>query len=212
MTSSMSAKPTPEHLIDVHRRLLDNDAAAPAELAELVIEPLALELMRGPKRPRDEAFAVDAATDAVLECAKDPRSFDPSRLPLWSFLRMAARRDLANRILKERRHAGLVRRYADVALPASARNKPTDPMDGLVEAELARKQLEGLTLGPMKSLADPDLAVLRLVAEGVRDTARFAAVMGLNDQPVQEQRRLVKQAKDRILKRLKRHAAGDPNE
>lgn len=209
----MASKPPPECLDDLHRRLLAGDPIAPAELAELAIEPLTQELRHGRGRQRDETHAIDAATDAVFDLSKHPESFDPSAMAVWSFLCMAARRNLANIFLKERRHAGRIFRFADVALPTSARNQGgVTPLDGLADAERAQKRLAELASGPMSSISPEELAVLRLLADGERDTVRFAVVMGCADRPVDEQRLLVKQTKDRLLKRLKRSVSEGSDE
>lgn len=209
----MSNKPPPERLADVHRRLLAGDPVAPAELAELAIEPLAHDLSLGKRRLRDETFAVDAATDAVLDFAKRPGAYDPSAMAVWSFLCMAARRNLANRLVAERRHTGRVFRFGSVELRARVRNRDAEsPLDELAEGEFARKRLADLASGPMEPLSTEDLAVLRLVADGERDTERFATVMGVADRPREEQQKLVKQAKDRLLKRLRRYASEGPDD
>jgi hypothetical protein len=209
----MASKPPPERLDDLYRRLLARDPIAPAELAELAIEPLARELRYGRGRPRDETHIIDSATDAVLDFAKHPESFDPSKVAIWSFLCMAARRNLANNLLKERRNAGKILRFAAVALPSSARNEgAVTPLDGLADAELAQRRLAELASGPMGSFSSDEMAVLRLVADGERDTARFAAVMGCADRPMDEQRTLVKLTKDRLMKRLRRSVSEGSDE
>ncbi len=209
----MSNKPLLGHLADLHRRLLAGDPVAPAELAELAIEPLAHELRIGKGRVRDETLSIDAATDAVLELAKRPETYDPSVMAVWSFLYMAARRNLANRLVAEGRHARRILRSGSVELREPARNEDSEnPLDKLAEAESAGKGLANLASGPMDSLSSEDLAVLRLVAGGERDTARFAAVMGVADRPREEQQKLVKQAKDRLLKRLRRSASEGPDD
>lgn len=209
----MSNKPPPERLTDLHRRLRAGDPIASAELAELAIHPLAQELRVGRARARDETFAIDAATDAVLDLAKRPDSYDPAVMAVWSYLCMAARRNLANLLLKERRHTGRILRFAAVELPTAARNEaPVRPLEEMADAELARKRLAALASGPMNSLSSEDLAVLRLVADGERDTGRFAAAMGCADRPREEQQRLVKQVKDRLLRRLKRSISEGSNE
>jgi hypothetical protein len=53
-----------------------------------------------------------------------------------------------------------------------------------------------------------DRRVLRLMVDGERRTAVFAAVLGLDGQPAEAQRREVKRAKDRIKKRLERAGWG----
>jgi hypothetical protein len=212
--TGMSNKPLPEHLAELHRRLLARDPVAPAELAESTIEPLAKELRIGTGRVRDEQLSIDAATDAALELARRAEKYDPTKMAVWSFLCMAARRNLANALLKERRHAARVFfRSAAVALPPSVRNRASvRPLDQLADAELARTRLAELASGPMSTLPPEDLAVLRLMAAGERETARFAAVIGCADRPRKEQQRLVKQVKDRLLKQLRRSASEGSDE
>jgi hypothetical protein len=54
-------------------------------------------------------------------------------------------------------------------------------------------------------LPDPtDQSLLELMMDGVRESAAYAAVMGLQGQPRDVQAREVKRAKDRIRARLKR--------
>jgi hypothetical protein len=49
-----------------------------------------------------------------------------------------------------------------------------------------------------------DQALLRLMAEGERVTGKFAIVLGVTDLPIADQRRIVKQHKDRLKAQLKR--------
>ena len=52
-----------------------------------------------------------------------------------------------------------------------------------------------------------DREAASLILENVRATERFAAVYGLTDRPIAEQRKLVKRHKDRLKKVLQRHGA-----
>jgi hypothetical protein len=49
--------------------------------------------------------------------------------------------------------------------------------------------------------------VLELMLRRERRTAMYAAACGVADRPPKEQRRLVKQIKDRLLKRIERQGA-----
>ena len=52
---------------------------------------------------------------------------------------------------------------------------------------------------------DPnDKGILLLMLEGVRETHRYAQVMGIANQDETVQRREVKRAKDRLIKQLQR--------
>ena len=51
---------------------------------------------------------------------------------------------------------------------------------------------------------EPDRSLLPLVLDGVRETSAYAELMEIGHLPIAEQRRQVKQAKDRINVRLTR--------
>lgn len=54
-------------------------------------------------------------------------------------------------------------------------------------------------------ITDPtDLRVVALMVAGVRETSKYAVAMGIMDSPITEQRKLVKQCKDRIKKVFER--------
>jgi len=205
----MPAIPSTECLLELHRRLLAADPVAPAELTQHALDALADELRRGSHRIRDDCVVFDAATDAILELAKRPQAFDPARLHLWAYLKMAARGNLANILKKERRHHDRVLRFAVVELRGSAGNiEIASPSDDVADQEIARARIDALVTGPINSMSVEDLAVLRLIAAGERATGPYATILGLAHQPESEQRHFVKQAKDRLLKRLKRSVPG----
>jgi hypothetical protein len=56
-----------------------------------------------------------------------------------------------------------------------------------------------------------DRRVLALIAEGERQMEAFAEVLGLDGRPLPEQRREVKRAKDRVLKRVQRQLRKEPD-
>lgn len=200
----MGKRPTAEALLSIHQRLLAEDPVAPAELAEMSIEHLAEELRIGNSRLRDESMAYDAATDAILEFAKFPHRYEPSRSGVWSFLKMAARRNLANLQQKENRQRGRISRFKSVALHDPTRKKTEKSiLASLAEAEedgALRKELRAKTV----SFSPEEAAVFSLMSDGVRATEEYARVLGIDDRPRDEQKRVVKRVKDRLLKRLKR--------
>jgi hypothetical protein len=60
-------------------------------------------------------------------------------------------------------------------------------------------------LAALDAELDPiDKDILLLMMEGVRETHRYAQVMGIVHQDEMEQRREVKRAKDRLIKQLQR--------
>jgi hypothetical protein len=200
----MFTKPAAERLLAVHKRLLAGDPVAPAELAYLTIAPLAEALRISSRGLRDESMAHEAATDAVLDLAKSPQSYTPGRSGVWSFLEMAAGRNLANLLLKERRQRGKISRFADVALHDPARKKVQDSvLTSLAETEATGALGQKLN-AKVASMSPADAFVINLMSDGVRATAEYARVLGIADRPKDEQKRAVKRVKDRLLKRLKR--------
>jgi len=183
--------PSPEQLAELHQLLLAGDATAPAMLAEAVHDEL------------------DAVVDAVMDFVKAPERFDPSQMGILSFLEMAARRNLSNALVSLRRQNMRILQAGAVALEESARNeKERRPLDALSRRERTRRMLDAIDAEQSKSFSPEEVAVLRLIADGERATDRYAEVLGLSDKPVVEQRRIVKQVKDRLMKRLKRSIAG----
>ncbi len=149
-----------------------------------------------PRDLRDPHYPRTAATDAILELIEQPDRYDPTRLPLFKYLRMAARRDLLNLWERERKH--------------QTGRDPGDPVEllasvGKVEQE-APDLLDNhpaLTVA-IAELAKEDQAVLALMRQGERATTMFAVALSLGERPPAELAAEVKRAKDRIIARLKR--------
>lgn len=197
------ATPTDEELLAlwttfVADRLIVNEfagAVLPALIARLTAAlPTA--------HPHD---VVTAAEDTLLAFLKHPERFDPNRSRLLSYLLMAARCDFLNRQKGERRHHRGRIPWDSVELDAGAWNSE--------EEEDARED-DGVTFdrpevqAAVASLSEPDRRVLDLMRAGERQTAAFAGVLGVDDQPVAEQETVVKRAKDRIKARLRRAVGG----
>src|SRR5207245_3457630 len=99
---------TPEQELHLHRRLLDADPVASSEFAVEYLGPLIAWLTRTNSRRIAPEFIEEAAGEALICLIKNPQRFDASRnrgrLPLFSYLRLAAKRDLQNLLKKEKRH------------------------------------------------------------------------------------------------------------
>lgn len=192
-------------------RLRSDDPTAPADLADAYFEPLARWLARlFPRVDVDQCF--DAAVSAVTTLAKNPGSYRPDRKnDLYAYLRMAARGDLLNLLRSERRRAGHQASLEVVELSPKLgkylRDDAADPSliveasegDAAARADLAaliERISDGLTTGQQK--------VLELICNGERKNDRFAQALGLENLPLDEQRRAVKREKDRLKKRLLR--------
>ena len=184
--------PDDETLTDAWRALVaDPDTAA--AFAASVLAPLIADTARTFSWV-DPDTVYEAASGAVLALLKTPGLYDPGKLKLPGFLRMAARGDVKNLLDKEsRRNRGRIP-WDRVAL-----DRPS-------AAESERRALAdhpGL-LAAVETLSECDRRVFELMLDGERDGDVYAAALGLSDRPVGERAAEVKRAKDRVLKKLQR--------
>jgi RNA polymerase sigma-70 factor (ECF subfamily) len=145
--------------------------------------------------------------DTLLNFRKELEKYDPEKITLFAFLRMAVRGDMLNLIDKNRRQE---QRLVDLDDPAIESGLPqADSVEAHFEldewlqqhTDLSRQELlEALA----NELDNTDREILLLMLEGVRATTEYAEVMGIGYQDEVDQRREVKRAKDRIIKKLQR--------
>jgi DNA-directed RNA polymerase specialized sigma24 family protein len=196
-------------------RLLDpDDPTAPSDFIAAYLDELGGWLIR--QFPRaDEHLCWQAAEDTLLDLAKQPTNYQPNRLPLRSYLRLSAKRDLLNLLdsqaRRDRHHDSMknvelsprLRNYLQDAEgdPAELLEAGPDPA-ALALAERALAQiLEGLTAG--------ERAALELQLAGERATSAYAQALGIIGLSQAEQEREVKRVKDKLKKRIER-ARGRP--
>lgn len=190
-----------QRLLLLHRRLLDGDRVVSEEIMESLLLRLVGELQR--KFPTTDAHLIsDGVTDALLDYCQKPAAFDiDQRVPLDRFLTKASWRNIANLLRGERR-----RKLREVKSAKSSIEKVVelDPEAG--NSFQDETQDEQAQLGKLTELLDDptDKRVFQLRAMGERRTEQFARVMGIIHLPIDEQRREVKRAKDRIDKQLRR--------
>jgi hypothetical protein len=185
----------------IHERLLAGDATAPAELIEMVLEGLSERLSKKHPKFRGTEMLADALTDALMDYVKRPAQFDPLKGSLPGFLLMAADRDLLNAFAKAKRRMQREIYLEDVELAADGGNLVIQGEDVgiLLDSEDMWQEIKKLFSGPK------DSETLRLMLEGERSTEAFVKVLGLDGLTLPEQRRQVKQHKDRIAKRIERY-------
>lgn len=180
----------------LHGRLLaDDDPLAPAEIAEFYLPWLRRRLRELHPGAGDENVLDTAAIDALRSYLKNPGSYDPAKLPLPKFLLMAAKGDLRNAQAAARRAVSrneeIAKNLVELGLCAPEQRIDTNRLEAAV--------------APF--LPDPmDRQIFALMADGVQATEAYAALLGIADQPMAEQRRTVKARKDRIFVRLRRAA------
>jgi hypothetical protein len=195
----------------LYQRLLAGVATAPSQLAVAYVDRLAAWLAaKNPHAPED--LRIEAAGEAVWSLIHNPASYDPTRLGLFAYLRMAAQGDLRNLLTRERKHhAGRVawKMVEDSPDAGKYLGRDDDPSLPLRLAEAAAAP-EAPALVAVYAAASPvERRVLDLMAAGERSTAVFAEAMALSDRPKDEQQREVKKMKDCLKQRLKR-AGGKP--
>jgi DNA-directed RNA polymerase specialized sigma subunit len=120
---------------------------------------------------------------------------------------MSAEGDLKNRIARERKHPKTV----SLEAVAFARDQGNTPLaeriaDPTVDPDRWVEETDPVLLETIREELpnEADRRVLALMARGERSTPTFAEALGISHLSPREQRRRVKQAKDRILQRLKR--------
>ncbi|HVC33994.1 MAG TPA: hypothetical protein VNL16_10835 [Chloroflexota bacterium] len=199
----------------IWERLCADDPTATLDLAAGYLDSLSDWLIRRNPRlhPHD---CVTAAEDAILAVAKNPSTYQPELQTLSAYLRISASGDLKNILHSERRHA--VRRVDLEAVELSPKlgkylwDQEADPATVLErddEESLALAMARALPKGVQEGLNAVDARVLELMGSGERKTAAYAHVLGLDDRPLEVQRREVKRVKDRLKKRLERARDGD---
>lgn len=190
----------------LHHRLVDGDPVASAEIAERLLPPLIKYLCARYPAGGDSHLAESAAIDALVNYLERPVQYDPNKLSLLSYLRMAAWRDLLNEIEREDRSSGASQLGHFVELDAlSAEQEIEDPSIPSIETLVAHntspawEQLAEILPDPV------DYECVLLMMENVRSTYEFAIVLGITDLSPDEQAREVKRHKDRLKKRVQRH-------
>lgn len=202
--------PSPELGRLLHQRLLNGDLFASNDFCRAYLDWLAAELGRR-QRSNDEQLIGEAVSQTLVDFCKQPDRFDPTRGELTIFLLHSAECDFVNLIQKEsRRHKRHVN-WNCVADDLPAGNYPgeTDPLEQLIRAETHGARWERLNR-VIAAWSPAEQAVFALLRDGVKSREPFAAALHVTDRPIEEQEREVKNAKDRLWKRLKRE--GFPHE
>lgn len=198
------SKLSAEDVLRLHRRLLERDPVAPADFAVAFLNPLIAWLERT-NSGVDPMACEEAAGEAIVRFLTNPTKYDPQRLGVEAFLRMAAQRDLQNLLRKERRHQ-INRKDWYVVEQASEDGKylgrEDDPSLPL-QIEEAR-QRQALPAAARQQLTEAERRCWEQMQQGERRHSVFAVILGVTHLPENEQRREVKRVKDRLKKRKER--------
>jgi RNA polymerase sigma-70 factor, ECF subfamily len=209
MSRSPVSFPSPEEGLRLHLRLGEQDPLAPSDACKAYVYPLC-DWLGSRFRDVDPHLIQSAVHDALIGYVQRPRCYDPRRGDLALYLRMAARWDLANHLRREGRHHERRVPWSVVELGEEGGNlsgREEEPVRQLEQDEEAVGWQ--VTLRALRGrLPEADRPAFDLMLAGERDTRVFAAALGLEALPIEEQACAVKRVKDRILKRLKREGQG----
>jgi len=189
----------PAHLLEIHARMCAGDPTASADLIQAVYLPLArYALNRHGGFGLDIDQARDRALDVVSQLIKRPSQFDPAKGNLFGYLCMALDGDVVNhaqtaqaRQKKFRDHVVEVRSVGG----NSYETRPDVPIDA---RRIMKEHIDKLVKKP------GDREVLELFLAEERETAAYAAVLGISHLPEDQRAAEVKKRKDTIEARLRR--------
>lgn len=184
-------------LNEIHAHLITGSRTASRDLFLAALQPIKTHLRKTYKSLNsDEAH--DLATDAILAHLNAPSRFDSSRASLWTYLCMVAGRDALDLLRTRTRQQALLQASSeDVELWGSGPND-REVVDNVIDARRIIK-----THGHRLATNEPERQILGLLLEGEKSTDVYATALGLD--PRQSTTvGLVKQAKDRLLLRIRR--------
>ncbi|MBP8000987.1 MAG: sigma-70 family RNA polymerase sigma factor [Chloroflexi bacterium] len=199
-------EPTPAWQIEQHYRILKQEPTAFAELCELALPHLVSFLQRlfSLYEPH---LCEQVAIDCLLHYQATPQQYDPTKLALWPFLRMAAKRDMLNLLDKQQRHNQHFVPLDDSTIQQQLFVEETLPenfaLDEWLQQYTSRSRQEIIAFLEAE-LTEPDKEILFLMMEGVRDSQRYAEIMNILHLDAAAQQSEVKRAKDRLVKKLRR--------
>jgi DNA-directed RNA polymerase specialized sigma24 family protein len=155
---------------------------------------------------RDETLLFVAVNEALLGYYNNPDTFNPEKYKLFSFLLVAADRDLQNILLKEQKHLNRKDLPEDVELQENFWNtiiKPHGSTDDTIQLEETMTTIQNVIERLFPNEKDIILAYMVLAHE--RETEPYSEVLEIEDLTMSEQRAEVKKHKDRIKKVLERN-------
>lgn len=197
--------------VEQHQRILRRDVTAFAELCEVAL-PHLVAFLQSIFPTHDSHLREQVVIDCLLDYQARPQQYNPEKLALWPFLRMAARRDMLNMLDKQDRYSHRLYPIDDPHIASQLSSVNDIQEDMALDDWLQYDWLQCYTARPREEiiaalqaeLAPVDQQMLWLMMDGVRETLPYATIMGLTHLDVAHQRHEVKKAKDRILKQVQR--------
>ncbi len=184
----------------LHAELMSVSArCAQNEFAVAYLQPVCDFLARAFSRaPEDMRHT--AATKAVLSVIRNPERYDPTRLSMVGYLRMAARRDMLTLLASDARRRAREIPLATVEEPNTGQNKRVEQADELVWSDPR-------IVAVIDSFTPPERIAFELLRVGERLTRTYARALGW-DEERPDLEMAVKRVKDRVKVRLVRAVGG----
>ena len=185
-------EPTESAGRQLHEKLLAGDDRAPAQIAETYLPWLRRRMRSLHHEVQDAHLRDTACIDALRSYLKNPAQFRPDELSLAKFLLMSAKGDLLNALGQRKASHARDEEIAEklVELPPPTAEQPSKAM-------LLEQKVRPVLVDPM------DQRLFSLMVDGIRETRAYSVILGIHHRPEDEQKRIVKLRKDRIMKRLK---------
>jgi RNA polymerase sigma-70 factor, ECF subfamily len=185
----------------LHKRLLNGDVTASAEIAERLLFSV-IRLLRYRYQDLDDPHLVDMAVhQAFISYFYHPQRYNPAKSSLTTYLLMSADGDLRNFI---HNHKFLFQLSMDTSNGDDEEQAIVVADDFDLETEVLNR-LSTVWPRLRDYLPDPvEREVVWLMLDNIRETAIYADVLGLQDVPATEQQAIVKRHKDRLRKKLRR--------
>ncbi len=189
---------------ELYQKLENNNPVAFAELCQQALPHLVSFLQA--QYPQQEQHNFETVSiDTLLKFRTTLEKYHPEKMSLFAYLRMDARGDMLNLIDKNRR---IDQRLVDVdapslSLPQLESVESHFALDEWLQehTELSRQEL----LEKLEAkLSHDEQQILLLMLDGVRSTKNYAAILNITEQDESVQRKEVKRAKDRLIKKLRR--------
>ena len=190
-----------------HEQILRKDSPiAFAQLSELALPHLVSFLQQ--EFPQVEGHDCETAViDCLLTYHAAPEKYDPEKLTLFAYLRMASRHDLLNALDRNNRRKRPLHSIDEPAIQPQLVSDATPESDLEELAEwLGSSSRQEILQRFEATLNNMDRQLFLLMLNGVRESEPYAEILHLDTLPAAEQRREVKRAKDRLTKSLSRFA------
>lgn len=209
--------PEPSWFIEIHERLLKDDHAASADLANNLYSCLVQMLMNKKKTyriKRNIELVYDAVADSIVAYIEKPEKYDPSRSGLITYLLISAENKMIDKIRKFIVEKNKSEKNVELETFISnilSEGKNLDRRLFYEEHYDIDQELKINIPAVLEFLYDNimDREVCWLILWGIRDTHKYAQVLGLDPELMNRgmQQAYVRTYKVKVMAKLKRRGA-----